>query len=89
MCLPGRGPFCHRSGPLLHILPDAAPPQKAMLDAQTPAVRDALWRVVRGERVEPETLAMLRALRLDAVKAILSEGDGGRPEPQQSDLARG
>src|SRR5688572_5684076 len=44
----------------------------------------ALWRVVRGETVPSETIDMLRALRLSALKEILSKVDGEPPPAKPS-----
>jgi hypothetical protein len=62
--------------------PNAASPHDALPNAQSLAATEALWRVVRGEKVPPETLAMLRTLRLSALEEILSDGDG---EPRRDE----
>lgn len=43
------------------------------------AARDALLQVAHGERVSSETLAMLRSLRIGAIKRLLAEGDEQQP----------
>jgi hypothetical protein len=63
---------------------DAASPLDT-LDAAELAAREQLLRVARGETVTPETLEMLRTLRIRAVEALLA--DEGELPPRSADQA--
>ena len=53
------------------------------LGADEIAAREPLWRIVHGEELPSETLAMLRTLRLSVIETILE----GEPPPPPVDDA--